>query len=673
MASQEKEAASDPQTNGPGKNEAERRRFLRLLRVVSAVMIVLPIARWASDYSSAEIISLSLHDANQVQALPDGTAQVLKAIGDEGRLAIFAHAPSRLEWRAQPRKGPCLLRVETGLEEKAWAEHESDGVLFRVSIVREANEEPLHEFVLNPSQNESHRHWQPIEVPFHSDGTPLNLALETTNRAEMSQQFDWAYWAEPSVEEIARWPSPLWIGLGICILILCYRLQPRGKSADGPRKVGAIEGCVHVGLSLLAAFAICEIILQLHPLLLPIEANKYLPDNGLLYFPKETQQEEFDRRYGYKYRPHQRWNWARKYDLVLMRRVSKKYADPDPIRIRVETDEDGFRNPQNAGPYPVLALGDSLTAAINVQANETWPSTVSQMLGVTVRNLGVTGYSPQQNLVALREFGLPNSPRVVLFSLFEGNDILDARRFESFKTWRMSWPESVSKLRRVSAGNMIHQRKDLLLTRALYRFTRDTLSAWFADIPDPVPPEGEFVFNPVGGEIAGRGVQSAFFNAYLYHATFSRERWAKHPGWKPTCDALLEAKRVCTEADIQMLTVLMPSKGSVYLPLLSGAYDPNEFDRYVQQAAEDDSPGNRTWHEKFIANNRALTELVMEFCTENGIDCIDLRPALQDAAERGEEVYFPFDTHWNPYGHAIAGETVAAEIKKLGYLDQSAQ
>ncbi len=673
MASQEKEAASESQASGPDKSRAELRRFLRLLRVVATLMILLPIARWAFDSASAEITSLSLHDAKQVHALPGGTSQVLKAIGDEGRLAIFAHAPSRLEWTVQAREGPCLLKVETGLEEEAWAEHGSDGVLFHISITWRDGGKIVHELVLDPGKNTFQRQWQLAEIPFHSDGTPLSLALETTNAPEKNQQFDWAYWAEPSVEEITPWPSPLWIGLGVCILIFCYRRQPRNERVVGPRKVSAIEACLHVGLSLLAALTFCEIILRIHPLLLPIGANKYLPDDGLLFFPDKTQQEEFDRRYGYKYRPHMRWTWERKYDLVLMRRVSKKYAAPDPPRILVETDEDGFRNARNAEPYPIVALGDSLTVAINVQADERWSSAVSQALGVPVRNLGVTGYSPQQNLVALQEFGLPKSPRAVLFSLFEGNDILDARRFESFKTWRMSWPKSVSRLRRVSAGNRTHQRKDFLLTRALYRFTHDALSTWLEEPSTPIPPEGEFLFNPVEGELAGQAMQCAFFNPYLYHATFSKEQWTEHAGWKPACNTLLEAKRVCAEADVRMLVVLMPSKGSVYLPLLSGAYNASDFDRFVQQAAGDDSPGDQTWHEKFLANNRALTELVTAFCLENGIDCLDLRPALQDAATRGERVYFPLDTHWNPYGHTIAGETVAAEIKRLEFLEQSSQ
>jgi hypothetical protein len=183
-----------------------------------------------------------------------------------------------------------------------------------------------------------------------------------------------------------------------------------------------------------------------------------------------------------------------------------------------------------------------------------------------------------------------------------------------------------------------------------------------------VRPTERFLFNPVKGEIAGSQIQMAFYNRYLYYSTFSRSQWTEQEGWGLSCEALLEMKRLCDEAHAHFIVVLLPSKGSIYLPLLTSSYDAHEFDEYVGRMAGGSPPDGRTWHENFLANHRVLNRLLRESFVSNGIDYIDLRPALERAAAEGNLVYFPLDTHWNPRGHRIAGEVIAQALNERGFL-----
>jgi hypothetical protein len=50
-----------------------------------------------------------------------------------------------------------------------------------------------------------------------------------------------------------------------------------------------------------------------------------------------------------------------------------------------------------------------------------------------VVNLGRGAYGPQQELIVLKRYGLAYRPRVVIWQLFEGNDLADARQFSEWK------------------------------------------------------------------------------------------------------------------------------------------------------------------------------------------------------------------------------------------------
>lgn len=71
----------------------------------------------------------------------------------------------------------------------------------------------------------------------------------------------------------------------------------------------------------------------------------------------------------------------------------------------------------------IIAFGDSLTAGYGASAGEDYPSRLSQRLGVTVLNAGVSGDTTDAALARIERDVLSRDPRIVLVGL-GGNDFL---------------------------------------------------------------------------------------------------------------------------------------------------------------------------------------------------------------------------------------------------------
>jgi lysophospholipase L1-like esterase len=95
--------------------------------------------------------------------------------------------------------------------------------------------------------------------------------------------------------------------------------------------------------------------------------------------------------------------------------------------VTYESDEHGFRNPKGlweSGRIDIVALGDSFTQGYCVSADKYFVDIVRQHYPATL-NLGMAGKGALLMLAALREYAAPLRPRLVLWTYFEGNDLLD--------------------------------------------------------------------------------------------------------------------------------------------------------------------------------------------------------------------------------------------------------
>jgi hypothetical protein len=63
--------------------------------------------------------------------------------------------------------------------------------------------------------------------------------------------------------------------------------------------------------------------------------------------------------------------------------------------------------------------------------------------------------------------------------------------------------------------------------------------------------------------------------------------------------------------------------------------------------------------------------LLADFAGEQGFLYLDLTSTFQDEAGTGEELYYPFDTHWNQQGHDLAARTIASYMQSIAIATAS--
>ncbi len=98
--------------------------------------------------------------------------------------------------------------------------------------------------------------------------------------------------------------------------------------------------------------------------------------------------------------------------------------------IRFSTNAQGFRDTREynvmkkQGVRRVLVLGDSFIVGQNLDDSETYTKHLARLLGdkYEVLNLGVSGYSTDQELILLKRIGLEYKPDIVIVGFYQ-NDI----------------------------------------------------------------------------------------------------------------------------------------------------------------------------------------------------------------------------------------------------------
>ncbi len=292
--------------------------------------------------------------------------------------------------------------------------------------------------------------------------------------------------------------------------------------------------------------------------------------------------------------------------------------DRGDTRFTYRTDEHGFRNP---GPWPdtaeVVIVGDSQAFGYGVEDDEAWARGLAHRLAPSrVVNLGLIGAAPQQYTRVLERFGLPLSPKVVLYCLFPGNDIVDARLFElwesagspgNYDVWRFfrgRLPSDRGLTRLVEQSYLI----------ALVRTARRNLGSRFA---------GQTVTLEDGTQLR--------LAPNVYRSSSERAE-PGHPDFQRVIEATRAASVLAAGAERVFLAVLVPTKEEVYLPIL-GESSPDLVGPYASE----------------------LERL--------GIEHLDLTAAFQAEARRSHgALFFEIDGHPNVAGNRLIARAIGDHL-----------
>lgn len=283
------------------------------------------------------------------------------------------------------------------------------------------------------------------------------------------------------------------------------------------------------------------------------------------------------------------------------------------------TDENGFRNPLNLRKADVVFLGDSYTEAMQVPDEETFVNQVSRALGVTAVNLGMGGYGPQQQLITLKRFGLGYQPKVVVWQVFEGNDLEDA---EFFNRWLNGprWPTRPLWQRYID-NSLIHEWVEPTLDGER-RFAEALASIRMPD-----------------------GSLERTLVKYSYQPRYPEE----HPeGWREMERCLQEARELCRARGIDLMVTFVPLPIRVHSQDLVFNLTARKEDFLPPEGVESPTDfGSR----------------MRELCRELELPYLDLYPVLRESAKTRRDLFVPKDEHFDTAGHELVAHEIGAWLE----------
>lgn len=282
--------------------------------------------------------------------------------------------------------------------------------------------------------------------------------------------------------------------------------------------------------------------------------------------------------------------------------------------------------PKAPGTGRILLVGDSFTFGFGVADEDRFGDRLDRRFpAVDVWNLGVPGTGTGQQLLLYERVGARFDADVVVLGYFTEHILRNAHRGRVATGGRMI-PKPAFELR---------DDGELVLTNV--PVPREIMKQ------SPVAREWE-ERNSAGVPIPFKGLLQRHSQLYI----LLRDRL------KGLLYARLETNAVpfpqyekgrreweLTKALIRRLRDRVHENGSEFLLVLI----PNR--EYVVRDYVEDLP----------------EQLLVSFARREGIDVVDLLPALERAARDGGEPYFRTDPHWTPEGHAVAAEVLADHLR----------
>lgn len=283
----------------------------------------------------------------------------------------------------------------------------------------------------------------------------------------------------------------------------------------------------------------------------------------------------------------------------------------------------GFRDTwPKQEPYAVV-LGDSFGFGMGVTQEQIWSEQVEQETALPFFNLSQTGASSLQEARIYRRYGR-HIPAKVVFWLFFQNDLKDNLRFARWLNPQANITEAARPTRQACAHSIHNFLNHYSLAYELILFSQR--ACHYSNLtPYPRYHDSQLSLTfCLDHDICDLEVQTHMLS----------------DGWPLTRQAL-EDTLVQLPSGTSLVVVIVPSKEQVY---------ETKFKQVTTL------PPNY--------NIDQLIEPLRQFCAAVQLHCLDLTPAFRTEAEKGQQLYFPVDIHWNATGHTL----VAQEVKN--YLQQ---
>lgn len=308
------------------------------------------------------------------------------------------------------------------------------------------------------------------------------------------------------------------------------------------------------------------------------------------------------------------------------------------------TDMRGYRNRVDLEQYDVVVLGDSFAAGTRMPDEALWPAQLAEKTGLSVYNLGMSGYAPLHYLASLKRYGLDLKPQTVLCLLYEGND------FRSAKADHKQMKPSLSK----------------------------RINKYFKQSPLLTGPDTFFVntFGPINrtGSVAGIEILDwmplsvpSGINANHYAFApkqlrdlyrYDQQEFAIDCHWLAPRGLLKEMNKLCQESGATLVIIYAPTKAHVMLPLVADSLPADHVRAFTQLSVKHSLPEPNVFMGELLERIEARETVVRQWCQKEGIDFIGTTEALREATLSGTQTYFTYDQHWTPDAHEVIAGTI---------------
>ena len=333
-------------------------------------------------------------------------------------------------------------------------------------------------------------------------------------------------------------------------------------------------------------------------------------------------------------------------------------------------DSKGFNNPAVPDKAKIIALGDSQTYPTGIEPDQAWPRRLESVAKATVYSFAVGGYGPVHSLILWDE-AVALHPEIIIEAFYAGNDLFDAfdtvynqgqhpelkspdaqlqknvreaEELESIakRVARMygmgeenSLPQKVS-----TARGLLSQHSKLygLLRRIRYELPHFASS-------DPWENAKAFADAHVDycQVFSTSQFQTIFTSEYRLTAlNLADPRIAE--GYQISLRAIRRMSELAAEGKIRFIVALIPTKELVFKELWS---TPSENFRILTENED------RFW------------KMTKHFLEENGIEYVDVLPALRAQLAEGIQPYqVSHDGHPNKHGHLAIARLMYTQIQK---------
>lgn len=295
----------------------------------------------------------------------------------------------------------------------------------------------------------------------------------------------------------------------------------------------------------------------------------------------------------------------------------------EPKRIRLVTDEHGFRNDRvnTDAPLDVILLGDSFTAGA-VSHEDLWSSVLAHDHQLRTYNLGAPGAGPfteYVNLLVEKDRLRTRQGTLVLWQLFGGNDL--AEHYGPVPVEHVPrndrWEQFIYKV------NSVRSRSPL------FRLTH------------PISQSEEVV----SYEFLNRR-RLLFHKPYIEASALSVDQILHHPNYEPLKATIGAMKGFVHAQGWRLAIIAAPSKEEVYA--------------WVWQR-------QLPWSTPAEASS--FSTVLQRICHEEGIPYLDLKPPMVTESRRayehrGDLLYWYDDTHMNQFGSRYSANLMYEKFLK---------